>query len=225
MDYQESHKILYILNKDSIESLLVYRAKRYNSGLLNIAQKLTKIEYISNEKKLPCTNSLSSIDSYFEIKEDFNKMILCEYICEVIHKVEFDQINYNLLYTMVDTLLQRLKTRKDILLLFIQFKIKMLYFYGLNPDFKQCSICGSSNIFGLSIKNGCECEMHKSIDNIGTDLTKIIYLLYKDQFNIEDLDFDVLKLINNTIEQFYKNNFFMEFKSEILLKTTLSLSQ
>ncbi len=222
MDYQESHKILYLLTNNGVESLLVRRAKRFNSGILNAAQKLTKVEYISNEKSLSSTNELSVLDDYITIKEDFDKLIFCEYLCEVLYKITLDNINFELLYKMINVLLEKVKQRNDLNLLFIQFKIKMLYFYGVLPNFKECYLC-EKQIIGISIKNGGECSVHQSHDNIGLDTTKIIYLLYKDQFNINDINIEVIKHINDILEKYYNNHFFMEFKSEDLLKKTYKL--
>lgn len=222
MDYQESHKILYILTNEGIESLLVRRAKRYNSGILNAAQKLTKVQYVSNEKKLPSTNELSVIDNYSTIKDDIDKILFCEYLCEVLYKITLENTNFNLLYKMINALLEEIKCRKDYDLLFLQFKIKMLYFYGVLPNFKECYLCGNA-VEGISVKNGGECSVHKTFDNIGNDSTKIIYLLYKDQFNVTNINFEVVKHLNDFIEKFYQFNFFMEFKSEQLLKKTFSL--
>ncbi len=217
MDYQESHKILYILTNTGVESLLVRRAKRFNSGIMNYAQKLTKIHYIDNEKKLSSTNEVSLIDNYSGIKEDLNKMILCEYITEVLYKITLDNTNFQILYKMINALLNEIKIREDYSLLFIQFKIKMLYFYGILPSFKTCN-CGSDEIVGISIDNGAECINHKTITNIGIDATKIIYLLYKDQFTITNIDNEVINILNDFIEKYYIKHFFMEFKSEETLK-------
>lgn len=220
MDYQESHKILYILTNTGVQSLLVRRAKRFNSGIMNYAQKVTKVSFIDNEKQLASTNEISLIDNYDEIKEDIDSMMLCEYITEVLYKITLDNINFEVLYKMINALLEEIKIRNDYNLLFIQFKIKMFYFFGILPSFKQCR-CGSEEVIGLSISNGAECITHKSSDNIGDSATKIIYLLYKDQFTIKQIDKQVILLLNDFIEKYYNKHFYMEFKSEKTIKNLL----
>lgn len=217
--YQENSKILYILSSDGIDSVLVRGAKKYKSGHINSTQVLTKVEYITTEKKLPVAVDLTVLDNYLIIKNDLKKMTLAEFILEMLYRSTLDNIDFGLLYKMIDYLLNEIINRTDLKLLLLQFQIKMLYFLGIMPNYRECIHCGTTNnLSGISIKHGSvECLIHESKDNIGVVKSKIIYHLYKDIFKITDLDNIVVDEILHDIDDFYQYHYFITFKSKVMI--------
>ena len=67
MDYQENHKIAYLLTENGKENLLIPRAKAIKKGA-NDTQNLTKISFYSKDKNLAKASNLEVLDYYFEIR-------------------------------------------------------------------------------------------------------------------------------------------------------------
>ena len=222
IDYKENHKIAYILTEEGKESFLIPRAKRFKEGLIADTQNLTLIECeTSNEATLPKAKNINAIDYYNEIKNDLKKYAVASYALELIYRMVNPDINPNMLYKLFSESLNQLKTRDDIKLLLLQFRIKMLYFLGIQPNFKECIHCGShSDLAGLSLKYGAmECVAHESNENIGMDATNIIKLLYLDKtFEISVDDIGVVDYISNLIDSYYEHHQYYGLKSKKMLE-------
>lgn len=222
ISYQDKNKIIYILSEDCKDSLIVSNAKTINKSNVNISQNLTLITYEKYGKNsLAKAKTLEALDYYFEVKNDIKKMAVASYLLEIIYRFINETSNIKLLYKMVISFLDNLKTRNDYSLLLLEFKIKMLYFLGINPSFNECIFCGrKDNLIGLSLKiGGMECFLHKSEDNIGSEATKIIQHLYLDKdFSLRIDDDNAIKIINDYVETYYENHFSEVLKSNDLLK-------
>lgn len=222
LDYQENNKIIYILTKSGKDSILVPRAKRIKSSLVNEIQNLNLIKYEkTSSKSLAKPKQLEVIDYYFPIKNDIKKMAIAEYCLEVVYRLINIEENSEVLYNLVIAFLNQLSKRSDIKMILLEFRIKMLYFLGIAPSFKACTHCGvTKNLKGLSIESGgVECKDHISSDNIGEDATKIISLLYYDKsFEITYDNDEVIDYISEIITKYYEKHFEEKIKSISLLK-------
>ena len=97
----------------------------------------------------------------------------------------------------------------------------MLYFLGIQPQFKMCCHCGNINeLVGLSITNGAmECINHTSSDNIGITATKIINLLYNDKtLDIKIEDSSVVDELSMIIDTYYEKHQYYGLKSKVMLE-------
>ena len=192
IDYKENHKIIYVLTDNGKESFLVMRAKRIKEGLLTDTQNLTNIEFeIDDKTSLPKAKNIEVIDHYKLIKNDLKKYTIASYALELIYRMVEDYEHASVLYRLFNEFLNKLATRSDERVLLLQFRIKMLFFLGIQPQFRICCHCGKeADLVGLSISHGSmECVNHESSDNIGISATKIINLLYHDKtlsIEIED---------------------------------------
>lgn len=222
ISYQDKNKILYLLSENSKDSIIVSGAKTINKDKVNVAQNLTLVEYEKYGKNsLARAKNVEVLDYYFEIKNDMKKMAIASYALELIYRYVNETSNIALLFKMFTSFLDNLKEREDYSLLILEFKIKMLYFLGINPNFKECLYCGRKDkIIGLSIKlGGVTCQEHQADDNIGLDATRIIELLYLDKdFSIRLADLNVIKIINSYIEAYYEEHFSEKIKADSLLK-------
>lgn len=222
IDYKENHKISYILTDTGKISALIPRAKRFKEGLIADTQSLNLIEFeIDDLKSLSKAKNINVIDFFNEIKNDLKKYSAASYALEVIYRMVEAEINPSLLFKLLNEFLKELKVRDDIKLLLLQFRIKMLYFLGIQPNFKECIHCGSrTDLAGLSIKYGSmECVMHQSSDNIGMDATNIIKLLYLDKtLQIKIDDDNVISYISDIIDSYYESHQYYGLKSVKMLK-------
>ena len=222
IDYKENHKIIYVLTPSGKESYLVMRAKRIKEGLLTDTQNLTMIEFEADSKNsLSKATNISSIKHYNEIKNDLKKSAVASYALELVYKMVEDCMHFDVLYKLLSEFLNKLTTRDDIRVLLLQFRIKMLYFLGIQPQFNMCCHCGlSTDLVGLSVAHGAmECVNHTSNDNIGISATKIINLLYKDKtLEIKIEDNDVVDTLSQIIDSYYDKHQFYGLKSKVMLE-------
>ena len=221
IDYKENHKIIYLLTENGKESFMVSRAKRIKEGLLYDTQNLTLISFESTLGSLPKAKNIEVINYYNEIKNDLYKMTCASYTLELIYRMVESSLHYDVLYKLLLSFLEELTKRDDIKVLLLQFRIKMLYFLGIQPQFKMCCHCGNTlELVGLSVSHGSmECVNHTSTDNIGITATKIIDLLYRDKtLNIKLDDESVVDLLSNIIDSYYEKHGFYGLKSKVMLE-------
>lgn len=222
IDYKENHKILYVLTKDGKDSFLVMRAKRIKEGLLLDTQNLTNIIYeVDDKNTLSKAKEIEVVDYYNDIKNDLKKSACAGYALELIYRMIEECNNVSVLYNLLTEFLNKLKVRSDIRVLLLQFRIKMLYFLGIQPQFKMCCHCAKeTDLVGLSIAHGAmECINHTSSDNIGITATKIINLLYFDKsLDITIDDNEVVDTLSDIIDSYYEKHDYYGIKSVSLLK-------
>ena len=220
IDYKENHKIIYLLTKEGKESLLINGAKNIKKGQSNETQVLTKVSYIKKGNNLAKATLLESIDYYNEIKIDIKRMAVASYLIEVVYRFIHNDTNFIMLYNLLDKFLEELKIANNLKLLLLEFRIKLLYFLGIEPNFKTCVHCGSkNNLVGLALRFGSmECIEHESKDNIGIYATNIIQLLYKDKtlkINLDDNN--VVDYLSDLIDKYYSYHLNDKIKSEKML--------
>ena len=213
IDYKENH---------GKESFLVMRAKRIKEGLLYDTQSLTMIEYEVDEKNsLAKAKNIEVLNYYNDIKNDLKKYTVASYALELIYRmVEVDEHSI-VLYKLLSEFLNKLVIRDDLKVLLLEFRIKMLYFLGIQPQFKMCCHCGNTNeLVGLSILYGSmECVNHTSPDNIGLTATKIINLLYNDKtLDIKIEDDSVVNELSMIIDKYYEKHQYYGLKSKTMLE-------
>ena len=222
IDYKENHKILYILTENGKESFLVMRAKRIKEGLLNDTQNLTMSEFeIDAKNSLPKMKNIDVLNSYQIIKNDLKKFTVASYAIELIYRMVENQDHLDVLYKLLIEFLKKLEERNDERVLLLEFRIKMLFFLGIQPQFKLCCHCGNqTELVGLSISHGSmECINHTSSDNIGLTATKIINLLYNDKtLNITIEDVSVVDELSSIIDTYYEKHQYYGLKSKMMLE-------
>ena len=222
IDYKENHKIVYVLTVDGRVSALIQRAKRFKEGLIGDTENLTLIEFeVSTNNQLGSAKGIEALDHYNDIKNDLTKYTVASYALELIYRMVNPDVNSAMLYKLFLEFLNQLKKRTDLKVLLLQFRIKMLYFLGIQPNFKECIHCHTnSNLVGLSLDFGAmECVNHQSDQNIGSEATNIIRLLYLDKtFAIEVDNDDVVSYLSEIIDKYYEKHQYYGLKSVKMLK-------
>ena len=222
IDYKEKSKIIYILTESGKDSLLVHNAKDPKNQNNNLTQILNCIQYESVGKGSLNTASLIDIVDYnFVVKEDIKKYALISFVLEAINNYVIEGASYQVLYRLIKKFIDEVTKRNDYLMLLLEIKIKLLYFFGIAPNFRCCGHCNTTkNLVGLSIKNGfVECNDHRSEDNIGASATKILEMLYLDKtFNIQYDDEEIIKYLYGIVTEYYNLHLGINFKSDKMLK-------
>ena len=176
---------------------------------------------IDDKNSLTKAKNIEVINYFNEIKNDLKKYTVASYALELIYRMVEASDHSDILYKLLVEFLKKLVTREDVRVLLLEFRIKMLYFLGIQPQFKMCCHCGDTdNLVGLSISSGSmECVNHESGDNIGLSATKIINLLYTDKsLDITIDDDSVVDLLSTIIDAYYEKHQYYGLKSKVMLE-------
>lgn len=203
--YQENSKLIYVITKDSLMTLLVKASCTFTSKNYACAQELIKINFLHSESKKNSFSTLTSYEivntyKYLKDKYDVIKEIL-EVINIVYRYYEHISIektnNRNNLYNLLSFYLERINLlyqsndfnelylRKMYKIIFLE---KMLYLFGVGPNVSNnCLICSSPNAFNFSISNGgFVCDNCKTIDTFTGTVVGVFKVLYLGKLEIFD---------------------------------------
>lgn len=208
IDYKESSKIVYLYTKKGRISVKVLGAKSQKKGFLSFIMPLTLLNAYITNKEFPTLVEYNIINSYKDIKDDLKKELAFSYILEILNKIPYDSPHekiYNLLINLFD-----LSEYYDAMLLCLIFKIKMLYTFGVNPNFKECSMCGSKDVYYFSVSlGGAVCKKCSHIglyDKSILDILKYIYYMDLSKESLDKLKEINVKEIFDIVTKYYKEH-------------------
>ncbi len=105
-------------------------------------------------------NSCESIEMFYDIRIDLDKLKYAVYITKIINDVTTENQNsYKILQLFLNTLYVISKSEKDLDLIISIFRIRLMSIIGFRPNIDKCSICGQNeefSYFSLS-DNGFKC--------------------------------------------------------------------
>ena len=172
-------------------------------------------------------NSCDTIEMFYKIRTDLDKLKYAVYITKIIQDVTNENENsYKILQLFLNTLYMILETDKDIDFILSVFRIKLLCFLGFKPRIEECTNCKSKgDLEYFSIKdNGVKCISCHGTDKSTIKMSKSTLIALKYiitspakklfSFNLKDESLKELELIskiylNEKLEKEYKlNDFF-----------------
>lgn len=218
IDYRDNSKIITVITNTGSQGIIVKGATNLKSHTFSYTQELIKIKFESNKKYM---SGGKLLNSYRNIKEDFNILSSALQILEIVN-ILIEHVNdFYTFYNFLDQVLTLLNDKVDSKKLEIIFKIKTLYLLGLSPNFSKCVDCNSDeNLIGFSLfDGGMKCKNHFSNDdyiyNHNTiNQLRIMYLGKLDSIinNVEKIqcDFDDC---NRFLNLYYDH--FLGFKSRV----------
>lgn len=204
IDYQDNAQIVYILTKNSIDSILIRGTKKIESKTRPLAQLITKIKGIKTDGSKMSTLTEGVVEeSYIQIKDDIVKTqaVLC--IFEKIYSLYPNISDSEKIYDFLEKILSLMVKTNYPRSLLLLFEIKFWYLLGINPDFTNCVNCGKEIESGFLNINEGGLICHKCSNVIGCDLnienSKIVKYLY--HIKMDKVDDNFLSLI----EIFYED--------------------
>lgn len=142
------------------------------------------------------------VDSFIDIKKDFNKSIIALTVLNIIYKSQIE-LNPNInLFNLLNHFFNELKVSKNNYLLFFYFIFSFLKIEGIQFPIDKCIICGKEliNDFYFDLKsNGFVCSSHRTPFGIEIDET-----LYKKILKITNGSIDNLILEKVELENLFK---------------------
>ena len=158
-------------------------ARRPKSSLLAGTQFLCFGEYVLYKGQEHYTiNSCDSIEFFYNIRIDLDKLKYATYITKIINDVTNENENtYKILQLYLNTLYMISETDKNPDFILSIFKIKLLCFLGFRPQIEKCTTCGSTeNLTYFSIKdNGIKCEECHKVDKGAIRISQSTYTALK----------------------------------------------
>lgn len=224
-DYKESSKIVKIITKEGIISVIAKGSRKLKSDLRISTTKLTYglFTMYYKEDNLSTLTSVNIIDNFKNIKKDIIKISYASYLLDlavqVIKQNKCDDV-YNLL---IDSL-KKIDEGFDSMVITNILELKYLDYLGVMPIIDECSLCGSKqSIATISGSNGgyiCNnCLTNETI--VDEKTIKLIRMFcYVDISKISKLEIsDKVKLeINTFLEDYYDKYTGLYLKTKDFLK-------
>ena len=198
-------------------------ARKLKSSLMSGTQFLSFSDFvIYNSPTSYNINSCETIELFYNIRKDINKLNYASFISRIIYDVtDENQYTYNILQLFLNTLYMISETDKSLDFILSVFELRLMKYLGMSPQLGKCTSCGNSdNISYFSIKNsGYECincgKIDKSAIQINSDTFNAIkYILSAPakkvfSFNISEESQKELTLIsslyiNDKLDKEYK---------------------
>ncbi len=112
-------------------------------------------------------NSCDTIEVFYNIRNDLNKLNYASLISRIVYDVtDENQYTYNILQLLLNTLYMISETDKNLDFILSVFELRLMLYLGFAPQLGKCTRCGSNeNISYFSIYNsGFECSSCGRVD-------------------------------------------------------------
>ena len=227
VDYKENSKIINVFTKDlGIIGFVAKGTKKVNSILSSVTSKMTYGYFHINYKEngLSTLIEVDVINKFKNIKKDINMTSYSLYLLELSSKVYKHQEDNNIYFLLISSLI-KINEGYDYKVITNIFELKMLDFLGIRPVIDECVNCGSKNdiVTISSYKGGylCKnCARGEVIVNIRTiKLLRMFYYVDIDKITKLDVSEELMKEVEEFINDYYERYSGIYLKSKILLST------
>ena len=153
-NFKESSKILNILTpKYGYISVISKGSRNIKSKLRGISMKLVYGEFTIKYKENGISMLLEGclINSFKNIMTDFNKMLYATSLVNVTKSILKENNDSNIFYPLINSLI-KINDGFNPMIISIICYIKYLDFLGVRPNFSNCSLCGSTDIYNFSME-------------------------------------------------------------------------
>ena len=229
-DYKESSKLVKIITKDGIISMIAKGSRKLKSDLRISTTKLTYGTFTMyyKEDSLSTLTSVDIIDNFKNIKKDIIKISYASYLLDLAVQVIKQNKCEDVFNILVDSL-KKIDEGFDSMVITNILELKYLDYLGVMPIIDECSICGSkTSIATISGRDGgyvCNnCLTNELI--VDEKTIKLIRMFcYVDISKISKLEIsDKVKLeINNFLDEYYDKYTCLYLKTKDFLKNLSKL--
>ena len=206
IDYKESSKIIYLYTPEGKVSFKALGVNKKNNPFSSTLLTSNIIEYEVTASNFPSLINASISYSFMNDLENLDILEAIRVIIEVINIMP-DDLNHEANYLFLEKTLYDLK--ENPLKALSIFLIKMLYNFGINPNFKECLKCGKKeSLIEISpYVGGALCETCGN--NYNYDIWHEYYYEKKNISEYSDTNYHkLLKEIND----FYRINLNFDLK-------------
>lgn len=229
-EYGETSRIINVMTKDGIIGMMAKGARTLKSPLRSTTDKLTygKFNIYHKPDKLSLLTSVDIINPFKNIKKDIEKISYASFLLELSSQVMKQNNNKNIYDILVDSLIKIEEGFNPMVIMNIA-ELKYLDYLGVMPIIDSCSKCGNTNSIATlsSVAGGYVCNKCLSNEKIVSEKTiKLIRMFYYvDISKISKLDIsnDVIREINNFLDEYYDSYTGLFLKSKKFIKNLQKL--
>ena len=224
--FEETSKIINIFTETGIIGLIAKGAKRPRSPFFGTTTRFTYGEFNIQYKENNLSKLIDAdvIENYTPIKKDITKISYATYITELITKV-YKHDNHPSIYRLYQDSLQKINENLDPRIITDIVSLKLLEHLGIKPIIDKCVTCGSqTGIVTISSYLGgylCQnCYQNEKIVNTKTiKLLRMFYLVDISKITKLDISENILKELEEFINDYYERYSGIYLKSKTLLET------
>ena len=212
---KEEDKIIVVFSREYGKiSIYAKGARKTKSAYLAGTQMLTYSDFLIYKKdNLSNLSKIDLIDSFLDIKNDYEKLYLAMYFAEIIDALIIEDMPQKDLFDFFLESLNKLKKSKDISLMKSIFELRAIAIAGYMPNVLTCSECGKEldeDCYFISKDDGITCTSCNTKKNgikiSKTTLYTLKYIFYMTNdkvysFNVDDKYKKELKKVSED----YKN--------------------
>jgi DNA repair protein RecO (recombination protein O) len=231
-DYGEGHRMLSVFTEEyGIIKAVSYGVKKAKSKAAASSQFLCYGNfdfYKAVNRDVLTVNSIDTVDGFYPISEDIQKLSLCTYLADITYELlgssnpdeRLLHIFLNAIYALAyrDESLFKVKT---------VYELKLMAIGGYAPNMGCCTECGAENVYAFDTAKGgivCRSCMTKNSIKISEGIYRAIrYITSCDDkkmlsFKAND---DLLKALNTISEKYISTQIDCKFASLDYFKAIL----
>lgn len=229
-EYGETSKIINVLTPNGIIGMMAKGARTLKSSLRSTTDKLTYgiFHIYYKQDKLSTLVSVDIINNFKNIKKNIEKISYASYLLELSSQV-YKQNNRKEIYNILIQSLIKIDDGYNPMAIMNIVELKYLDFLGVMPVIDCCSKCGSnlsiatlSSISGGYVCNNCLTD--EAIVNEKTiKLIRMFYYVDISKISKLDLNKDVIREINQFLDEYYDSYTGLYLKSKKFIKNLQKL--
>ena len=224
-DYKESSKIIKIITKDGIISIIAKGSRKLKSNLRITTTKLTYgiFNVYYKEDGLSTLKEVDILNDFKNIKKDINKISYASYILELASQVIKQNKNEEIFLLLVASL-NKINENFDPLIITNILELKYLDYLGVMPIIDECSLCGSkTSIATISGRNGgyiCNncLTNEKIVDEKTIKLIRMFYYVDINKISKLEISNKIKMEINDFLDEYYDKYTGLYLKTKSFLK-------
>lgn len=174
-------------------------------------------------------NQADLLNSYYDIRENMNRMFYGYYLLELINKsTPLEEENEKLFLLLQKGLMVLSNLDKDYLKFILSYELKFISFLGYRPNMSSCVICGSDENYNIRfsiVEGGVICNNCSEGDRQSIYLDNEMYMAFNsllftplDELEGLNISIEVVKKLHKLIVDYILYNIDRsEFKSLDLL--------
>ena len=229
-DYKDSSKIIDILTKEyGIIGVIAKGCKTLKSSLRSVCEKLTFATFTIYYKKdkLSILSEARVINNFSNIKKDIEKISYASFLIDLTSQV-YKQNSDNEIYDILISALIKINDNFNPLVITNIVELKYLEYLGVMPKLDGCTICGSKNVVTLSSDKGgylcSKCRINEPIiSDKAIKLVRMYTLVDINKISKLDINKDVIKEVNDFIDDYYDRYTGLYLKSKSFLKNIINV--
>lgn len=192
--YKERDYLVKIFLKNHGKLMFYVRgSKNPNLSMHHLIQPFTYANFIVDLRKngLSFIRDAKQVEPYSSLQQDIFKNAYATYICGLIDASMEDHKEANALFNQLHYGLIAINNDLDPQIIMNIFEVKLLYYFGVLPQFNACVICdNTTGPFDFSSKYGgvlCQMHFHEDEHRLHANPKALFYINRFLNVNLENL--------------------------------------